>query len=1406
MGNDLEKSSQKKPLLNLAPDNPALANASHLEQWSDVFGENAITHFPQLILRLLIEILGQSNISIPHGTGVFSPGYDGTVSIKKSNGILPEGEIVFEFGTGKNPHTKADADYIKRTNYIKRTKKASSDEIFVFITSRRWTSNTSKKDWARKKQEEEIFKQVIAFDADDLEAWLLLAPGTHVWVSRELGLHPDEVTLLEQRWEEISRSTTPKLPLELFTAGRDSKARNLFSLLRKSNEQPRKIILRSKNKDDAIAFITATLEGKYKADFKSPKGKAYRTSSLKAGIQNMRANYAKTGKWEPWTAALGTHKPDEEFPTPIKTPTYIIHSPQAWERFTEKPSERILIPDFDEPDIDSAIKSGQQVIEILDSNASKIREADVDLPPIKCAEAALILSEIQEKKVDCDRATYLALLAQHSIPALKREIQSSRKEKPRWSTSTFPNRHELTLLMLAGKWTDGTKYRDLYILSKLANIPKKDLEKIIHNEIQNDDPAIYKEGHIFQFLSPKEAFLELSENISQDLRSEWVEIASEILLKSALPKGINNQQMTTAQEKSGQDAYSPELRKGIASSLALGGATADAIKSRCHGDNNASNITEIVEMTKEIVKNILTQVVSDKDDHNWLEIADILPLLAEAAPDIFIEKLEDDFYTNNPPTVAQLFEVSSDSSDTTATSNKQHYLFFALEILSWEGEYLTRIIQILTRLCQYDRDNAAHTPLKSISNILLNQSPWASSNLRDRLNAVETCRRLDPSIALKLLENLTSRDETAGAVSSPQQPLYQSYIPNNINSTFLRSQSRWTRSNLRDRLKVVKPCRRLNPPIDSKKFPANLTSRDETAGAVSSPQQPLYQSYIPNNIVGIIPKVDRKRFIRELLEIAVKWTDKENSNIPWLITTNIKAGGFLLEYFDIIGFLEEKVYEDELAKDIFLDIFEKVYDIETVNGVDQTVPETRKKYLSRLVKSPLLINDLRRYICLFDEDFEYVGTDEDYAANIQAEQHNAFDNFFKQPDGLNQLEAVTKRAKAPRKVGLALATYEPFDVLELMLKWLDSENSSLREAATAWSGAYLKVKDSSVLRNILVHTKITENARNLLVLSIPKEHKFWNILDAFPSDKDFFWRNADFLSVPEGDFVQTIENLLEKDRPWMAVKVAGHKIAECSLEVEERTISSLLLKVFSLAAVHTSNLAGMNNKELRCYLTVIFSYLQKINTSIDDLANLEFEFFDFLNPEFYFPLALDQKFSSDPKFFVNLIRLAHFGGDDFHDQSAKFGAKVDKILLILKNLDGFPGKKQDGGLDEDAMNSWVASVREQLSDLELANIGDEIIGRFFAYTPLDRDGFWPSRHICKLIEELQSSSFDEGIYRGCLDARYRPWRGYDITGGLTLAEDYKNFSFEVQDRWPRAASILRKIARSHEEAERRRRD
>ena len=1234
---------------------PEYANASQLALWPHTNAREAQDRLPELVRRLLFETPGAGQISIRTRDGVALGGKDGVATLEGQTQLLPAGQIWFEFGTDKDSKRKANKDYDGRKH------EASQDVTFVFVTVRRWQGKDA---WAAERRAEQLFKDVLVLDADDLEGWLQVAPAAHLWISETLGLRPRDALTLETWWERFSTATEPALPLKLFIAGRAKEAQRLRSLL---SQEPRIISIQTEWVDDALGFLQACLA------------------------------------------------PDDDNSSEPGAVT-IIRATEVWDRMLSLPGPGIVVPDFDNADVTRALASGRHVVSIVDSGSAVRRSVDIRLPRVGRNEAA---EAFRAGGVEWRQADRLAVLARRSMPALARRLsRSPRVQQPTWSRP--PLADTLAALMLASRWTDLPE--DLHVLSELAAIPSIDLQRAIADASRGSDPAIRNVRNVFVFSSLEEAFLEFGNRVSSELASRWAAIATSVLLDPNPYEGLSSHERIAAQIEGQRRTYSPALRRGIADSLALAGA----IESQSGVTYHASTVTE------RVVRDVLRQVVAGSGGHTWGAIADVLPLLAEAAPDIFLSTLEDDLATSEP-TVGRMFQTIDDPL-ALGPSGQQHHLLWALEVLCWSPDHLVRGTQILTNLCRYDLPkNSGNNPLASMSTVLCGWIRNTGADLATRLQALDACRLVSATTGWALLKAL------------------------------------WPDSN----------------------------------DWVSPPNEPRYQLWKPPS--DRMPNSEWFAFATRLVDRALEWSKADRTALPWLVEALTRVGPD--EANRLIEFLEEEASRDDFDEDLRLTLFEQVRETaakhERFQDADWAMPAERRARLHNLAELLRPADDLRQFAYLFGWHPDLSDADrndyERYRTALEAKRREALDVLFARPDAWEQLGAVTARAEAPAQVGWALSTYEPIDALDTMLEWLGSETSALQEAAATWVRRHLAVDGPADLRRALERGDMRSIALQRFLLNVPTASRYWEVLCEYPDAEALFWSEAPFEVVPHEDLTSAIELLLQRARAWSAIAIASHGIFNPPGDQKKHLPSApLILSVLHAAITQNPGRASMSQMTGHDVGTLL-DYLADAHVAVADLASLEFAYFRLLehNRE---PRALNRALASDPALFVSLVQRTFRGANEPRRQGKSADPLSEHAWWVLRGWHGFPGRQEDGTLDEVAMQEWVRQARLHLSDLDRADIGDELIGQTFAHAPVDAAGIWPPVPVRDLIESIGSRNLENGVITGRLNSRGVTWRGvYD--GGSqerTLAEQYKQWSRGVQVQWPRTARILRAIAESYE--------
>ena len=225
-----------------------------LDSWSDAPESKA--NFPHLILRLIRATTAKdTKVNIPWGSATYIGGWDGIVDSKEMTRYVPEGISLWELGTDRDPKKKADADYEKRTS--DPLGYTPHDATFVFVTPRTWMK---KEEWISQRKEENIWKDVIVYDAISLKQWLDEAPAVSRWFASQgyAGVcSSDGIITADECWKEWSCSGELELVPDCVLAGRELARESLIKLLK---GDPSIIGVRASTKGEAIAFILATMK------------------------------------------------------------------------------------------------------------------------------------------------------------------------------------------------------------------------------------------------------------------------------------------------------------------------------------------------------------------------------------------------------------------------------------------------------------------------------------------------------------------------------------------------------------------------------------------------------------------------------------------------------------------------------------------------------------------------------------------------------------------------------------------------------------------------------------------------------------------------------------------------------------------------------------------------------------------------------------------------------------------------------------------------------------------------------------------------------------------------------------------------------------------------------------------
>ncbi|MFC2382476.1 MAG: hypothetical protein ACFNOQ_01925 [Porphyromonas sp.] len=487
--------------------------------WADTPESKA--NFPHLISRLIRATTAKdTKVNIPWGSATYIGGWDGIVDSKEEARYIPEGISLWELGTNRDPESKANADYKKRTK--EPLGYTPQDATFVFVTPRTWTG---KDKWVKRRKEENTWKDVIVYDGISLEQWLDEAPAVSRWFASQgyAGVCSSEgIMTADECWEEWSCLEQLQLQPGCVLAGREVAREALIKLL---EGNPSIIGVRASTKGEAIAFILAT---------------------MKASAPELSGRFFST--------------------------TLIIDQEDRFRSISLSMQHALnLIVRFDNAGLfSSAVRRGHHVLVPL--GADDVFSPDpITLPAVDrdVLIAALVASGLSRTK-----ASKYTKESGYDITILKK-LLGFPSYGAAW-IKTQPIR-ELIPALLLGRWDEGYP-GDIELLEKLSGTSYDEYKGLLGRWLHLPESPLKKIGETWRLTSP----LDLWRSISGHLTDQDFQLLKEcfiLVYHSGNP--VLESQMDLPDYISKKRTYSNWVREGLAQSLILIAILQDKV---CLGD------------------------------------------------------------------------------------------------------------------------------------------------------------------------------------------------------------------------------------------------------------------------------------------------------------------------------------------------------------------------------------------------------------------------------------------------------------------------------------------------------------------------------------------------------------------------------------------------------------------------------------------------------------------------------------------------------------------------------------------------------------------------------------------------------------------------------------------------------
>lgn len=1014
---------------------------------------------------------------------------------------------------------------------------------------------------------------------------------------------------------------------------------------------------------------------------------------------------------------------------PVELPTIVVSAVEVWDRILEQPGQAILIPQFDGADVGAALDKGHPVISVIDRTTVSRRAIDIALPRLDRQAAA---EAFQAAGVDLSLADRLAALGRRSLPALVRRLsRNPRFRRPAWASQ--PDADVLAPLVLVGAWT--TSDEDTAAVAMLTGLPWSLIDQTARRVAMSSDPVLRKVGRHWSFTSPEEAFLWLQDSLTTEAVTRWCSEMRAMLAEPDPLLGLAPDARATAQLQGVRRAYSGALRRGLAQGLALMGAMG-ATSPLDHGST-------LADMAAVSVRQLLDEANGDRSGRTWHQLADVLPLLAEAAPDTFLAAVEDDL-VGAEPVLLQLFQ--EDEADGLLGPSSPHpHLLWALETVCWAEPYLIDGVRALARLAAVEPGGkSGNRPSASLATILCGWVRHTSASLSVRLQAVDAVYAVSEAVGWRLTFALWPSNH--GWVMPPAAPHIRddwrpaaSSVPMADWVTFVQA--------LVDRAIA-----------HAGTNPARLVDLVEGLPTVSPADRDRIVDFLQEQATSSLDEDGRLKLWETLQAVVAR--HERFSTAAWAMPADVRA-----RLGELVSALEPRADPQRFAY-----LFDWHPDLPGVEGRDYerygaALRELRQQAVRAVLDGQAAFHHFARMaqrvkapsqlgMALADHDDVTLDQIRPWLDADNPALRDVAANWARHRMARSGAAWLTEVLRDPALTGSARQTVirtvpAGSDFWQVLR---DSPVSS--DETDYWSTAAIDIvalpDTSTALAKLISHGRA------------------WSALAVAAHALDQGPRGEDAEGVPQPLNHAALIDLL------------NHAVQQEPRDGE------------------VSQMTGY-------YVGQLLDHLTATDAPVKDIARFEFTLYRLLEHDRE-PVVLNRVLASHPEEWVDLVKRAYRARNEPRRESAEAEQNLaTQAWWVLNGWTGFPGREDDGSLNSATMAEWVRAARLELSEANRADIGDELIGQTFAHSPQGHDGAWPPEPVRDLIETIGSPELESGVLIGRLNSRGVTSRGaYD--GGQQergLAAQYREWGAVVRGRWPRTARILRDIADSYDRDARR---
>lgn len=1137
----------------------------------------------------------------------------------------------------------------------------------------------TKSKWVQDKKAKGIWKDVRAYDASDIEQWLEQSLPGQAWFANETHILADGVRSLDKCWADWSSVTQPPLTGELFVSAIEASKRDMIAHLSSPPKAP--MLIAADSTEEALAFL---------AQLFSERG-----CEELAQYRDRAMVFGKAGV----------------LPRLLEGAQNII--PIVFTREVE----RELAPHA----------NSTYAIVIYPRNATTAKPTIILEP----ASHQTFCNALDEMGKNCEETMRLANESGRSLTVLRRRLSSVPAVRtPEWAVDR-QIAARLVPFMFVGAW-DSDCEADRRGLSQLTNdCTYVDLERDCQRLIQLDDAPIWSLGTFRGVVSKIDLLFAIAGDVTSDDLKRYYSMARTVLGEDDPALDLDEDKRWAAPIHGKIREFSAAFRKGISDTLVL---------LAVHGKQLFQNRLgvdaefEAARLVRDLLPTPLNMRILESNQRD-------LPTYAEAAPDVFLDVLEQDLSSSEPVILGLVRPVDS---NLLFSSPSRTGLLWALEGLCWNPNTLTRAALILSQLAQVEiNDKWINKPIHSLQAIFRARMPQTAASHQELVKIIKKIAAKFPDIAWKIC--VAQFGEKFDVANTSHKPTWRS-DGYGFGESFSLVQP--VNDFVRDMIDMA------------------LTWKNYSFGMLCDLVESLYG----------LDEEDQSRvwgFVQNWARTAASDIDKALMQ-QTIRRTILSDRATMLASDDRIALRlknEGRLVYAELEPEDILNrhawLFEDPWIAESDIDIDGTEQHDLNKHQDH-------IRDLRIGALL--EIFER--------------------------RGLSGVLEISIRGKASWTVGFltikyALSDSEIKKLLCLALQEIVDDAQAAHCYKNLIRGALQAFADDE--RAVLIaelEAKLSEVSIVQLLHLSPFGKNTWSHVNALsPWSQAKYWGEVepDWIQKSDAEQREGVEFLLNAGRPVAAF---------ASIKFDSTRIDARLLFDLLRAMAESGNEQLGQYMIEHYHIENAFKQLNLSNAvSVEDMARLEVVYIDILDRS-RDPKAtpcipnLQRYIETHPEIFVQIITWAHKredgGADPIELQIPPERIEVmwNRGYKLLKALRRIPGHNNRGEIEASRLANWILIVRQTCADLSRRDVADVCIGKLLSSAPQGKDGIWPCEPVREVLEDIQSEKMIEGARAGIYVSRGAHFRGEGGGEERTIADRYRKWGQELQFSHPFVSTKL----------------